>query len=66
MDSELVLGASHLLKPVGNRRVYVYTFDLRWSSKIKESDQRTYPERVDSFMRTISLLKSLKYMELEV
>lgn len=27
MDSELVLGASHLLKPAGNRRVYVYTFD---------------------------------------
>ncbi len=27
MDSELVFGASHLLKPVGNRRVYVYTFD---------------------------------------
>jgi hypothetical protein len=27
MDSELVLGGSHLLKPVGNSRVYVYTFD---------------------------------------
>lgn len=27
MDSELVLGGSHLLKPVGKGRVYVYTFD---------------------------------------
>jgi SAM-dependent MidA family methyltransferase len=27
MDSELVLGGSHLLKPVGKGKVYVYTFD---------------------------------------
>jgi hypothetical protein len=35
MDSELVLGGSHLLKPVGKGRVYVYTFDCSDLQKSK-------------------------------
>jgi hypothetical protein len=40
MDSELVLGGSHLLKPVGKGKVYVYTFDYgdlqKSKNRIKE------------------------------